>query len=487
MLKKKITLRLHIFIAFCLVFVISFSTIFVAFRLVIENYITKDATSKLQQTIQQAQNLAGSLKDSVFIVKGQSDYESKVSSIVQTISGINDVEAALLDSNLYLEWPKSSDSYRDRSKAVLVYQILQESGGELGDNKVYVVEIDGSPHYVSSVSISSQSSMSDETNMKYLLVYLDISPYVSFAKNFDQMLYVILASALLLAMLVSLLVSNSIVSSLHKLTDFAENIGSGIFEKREFNLIDKELDLLAANMNIMAYKLDRANIEQKTFFQNASHELRTPLMSIQGYAEGLKLSVFDDPDVALDIVISESKRLTSMVENLLAISRLDMVAYGMRSTIKSTLNIRKLIESVVEKVRGSFLLNNIELTTQIDLSDIYILGNENDLFRALENILSNAIRHCKSKIDLHIGLQDTTQVYIQVSDDGPGISESLLPKIFDRFVHGDGGKHGIGLALVKAIIDDHHGIVTAENNPTSKTGAIFTVYLPISDTNRRSI
>jgi signal transduction histidine kinase len=284
-------------------------------------------------------------------------------------------------------------------------------------------------------------------------------------------------------MFVSLLVSNSIVSSLHKLTDFAENIGSGIFEKREFNLIDKELDLLAANMNIMAYKLDRANIEQKTFFQNASHELRTPLMSIQGYAEGLKLKVFDDPDVALDVVISESKRLTSMVENLLAISRLDMVASGMRSTAKSTLNIRNLIESVVEKVRGSFLLSHIELKTQIELSDIYIFGNENDLFRALENILSNAIRHCKSKIDLHIGVQDFKQVYIRVSDDGPGITDEILPKIFDRFVQGDGGKHGIGLALVKAIIDDHHGKIIAENSLSDKTGAIFTVLLPIADTN----
>jgi signal transduction histidine kinase len=123
-------------------------------------------------------------------------------------------------------------------------------------------------------------------------------------------------AALLLSLMTSLLVSNSIIKSTRKLTAFASKIGSGIFRRENFNFFDKELDTLATDMNIMADKLDQADKEQKTFFQNASHELRTPLMSIQGYAEGIRYDVFDDEKAAADIIISESQRLTGMVENL---------------------------------------------------------------------------------------------------------------------------------------------------------------------------
>ena len=232
-------------------------------------------------------------------------------------------------------------------------------------------------------------------------------------------------------------------------------------------------------MNVMADKLDATDKEQKTFFQNASHELRTPLMSIQGYAEGIRYKVFDDQDSAADVIISESQRLTGMVENLLSISRMDTASAGRVAIQKNIIDLRELLESVVEKIRGSALLSQKSISLHFTENEVHVLGNENDLFRAFENIVSNGLRYAKTCVDLTVTLKAPDQVIVLISDDGKGISEDLMPIIFDRFSHGEDGKHGIGLALVKAIILEHKGTVTASNRTDNISGAVFTVSLNI--------
>lgn len=490
MFGKRISLRLHIFIAFCVVFMIAFSTVFIAIRIVLNNFVRIDATNKLETTVDQTNELANSIGKSNFYILGENDIETNLRKLVETVSGSSDVDAALLSSEMKIEWPKSNVYNQDRSKAISVLSELGQLNTTIGDGKIYVVNIDSSSYCVASIPIltnDNQNTGLDETPNYYLLLYLDISQYEIFARSLDKTLYIILFSALMLSLAASLIVSNSIIKSLHKLNDFASKIGAGDFRPVDLNLLDKELDSLASNMNSMASILSNANMEQKTFFQNASHELRTPLMSIQGYAEGIKYKVFNDVDPAVDVIISESKRLTDMVENLLAISRLDMTAAGLQTTNKSNLYLYELLDSVIEKVRGSILLSHKNLSQNFDGSDILICGNEGDLFRAFENVLSNAIRHSKLNIDLHVCQNSEGFAEVTISDDGPGISENLLPNIFNRFVQGEGGKHGIGLALVKAIIDDHKGEIIANNHTGDRTGAIFTIHLPVTKNNKKQV
>jgi signal transduction histidine kinase len=469
---------------------IAFSTVFIAIRLVLNNFVRIDATNKLETTVQQTNELANSIGKSTFYVLGKNDIDTNLRTLVETVSGSSDVDAALLNSEMKIEWPKSSVYNQDRSKAISVLSELGKLNTNIGDGKIYVVNIGSSTYCVASIQIITYNDQNNEQYNEpdfYLLLYLDISQYEIFARSLDKTLYIILFSALLLSLAASLIVSNSIIKSLHKLTDFASKIGSGDFRPVDLNLLDKELDSLASNMNSMAIILSNANMEQKTFFQNASHELRTPLMSIQGYAEGIKYKIFDDVDPAVDVIISESKRLTDMVENLLAISRLDMTAAGLQTTNKSTLSLYELLESVVEKVRGSILLSHKNLSQHFDGADINICGNEGDLFRAFENVLSNAIRHSNLNIDLHVRQNSDGLAEVTISDDGQGISESLLPNIFNRFVQGEGGKHGIGLALVKAIIVDHKGDIYAHNRAGEETGAIFTILLPVANSGKKQV
>lgn len=469
---------------------IAFSTVFIAIRLVLNNFVRIDATNKLEATVNQTNKLASTIGKSNFFILGVNDIDTNLRTLVETVSGSSDVDAALLNSEMKIEWPKNTVYNQDRSKAINVLSELGERNTKIGDRKIYVVAIGSASYCVASIPIFTYDDSNDnpeKTPDFYLLLYLDMSQYEIFARNLDKTLYIILFSAFLLSLAASLIVSNSIIKSLHKLTDFASKIGTGDFRPVDLKLLDKELDSLASNMNSMAVILSNANMEQKTFFQNASHELRTPLMSIQGYAEGIKYKVFDDIDLAADVIISEAKRLTDMVENLLAISRLDMTAAGLQTTNKSTLYLYELLDSVIEKVRGSILLSHKYLSQHFDGTDILICGNEGDLFRAFENILSNAIRHSKLNIEMHVHQNPEGFAEVIISDDGQGISKSLLPNIFNRFVQGEGGKHGIGLALVKAIIDDHNGDINACNRIGKETGAIFTIHLPISKHEKKQI
>lgn len=482
MFGKKISLRLHIFAAFCLVFLLAFSTVFIAFRLVIQNYVDSDSKEKLELTSDHTLELAGKLGfQSLF--RPPSEKTAIIKTLIQTVSGSSDVKIAFLNKSLYIEYPMTSDSYQERIRAASIKASLIAEDSNWNDREVRKVTFESASYYTLAVPYNRVFFSEDlRTPDSYLLFYIDSSPYVRFAQSLDRTLYFILISALLMAMLASLLVSNSIIRSLHKLTAFASRIGAGDFRSLKRNFLDKELDSLAADMNLMAFRLSKADTEQKTFFQNASHELRTPLMSIQGYAEGIKYKVFDDPGEATDIIISESKRLSDMVENLLTISRLDLSISGSSSSVKAPFDLRELIESVIENTRGSVMLSKKSLVHTFPDEPVTVYGNEKDLFRAFENLLSNALRYAENHISLTLEASEKT-ANIRIIDDGEGIPEDLLPDIFNRFVRGEKGKHGIGLALVKAITEDHGGSVSAHNRSDGTVGAVFEITLPIPESN----
>ena len=116
-------------------------------------------------------------------------------------------------------------------------------------------------------------------------------------------------------------------------------------------------------------------------------------MSIQGYAEGIKYGVFDneEKDKAVDVIIEESERLTTMVSNLLTISKMDMAKSGDYEVKKTIINCAEIAEMTIDKVRGHFIHEDKELINDITKEDLYIYANEADIFRMLENIFSNCL------------------------------------------------------------------------------------------------
>ena len=497
--KSKISLRFHIFIAIFIILTTSFSIIGSGVRQQAYRHI-EDLVSEAINRTRKTLNLAvlENTKRQLIIWSPKTqeaftitDESARLTADIMTQVYVSRSDPAisliLTNENYDLLWPQPSNvntiiSEASYARSNRIIRYLERNQVDVETSTITSLrdideEYREEQFYIQNVPYNTENmNYPENTKYKVILVYNT----TNFMRFFDNILYSLLITmllALFLAAIMTLLISNSIISSIQKLAKFAGRVGKGKYEPHNFSFIDKEIDSLAEDMNTMAIRINKASEEQQVFFQNASHELRTPLMSIQGYAEGLKYKVFEIDD-ATDIIVAETERLTGMVENLLSISRMDMAFAGKETISKSPADIRELAASAAEKMQGAALRANKNFTLDFTDEDVIVLANETDLFRAIENILSNGLRYAKSDIHIRIEKVENKNAVIYISDDGIGISPDLLPHIFDRFSKGDGGKHGIGLALVRAIVQEHSGTIIASNNPESG-GALFTITLPL--------
>ena len=211
---------------------------------------------------------------------------------------------------------------------------------------------------------------------------------------------------------------------------------------------------------------------QQTFFQNASHELKTPLMAIQGYAEGIQAGVMDAGGAA-EVILSESDRMTELVDELLDISKIDM---GRQQLTLSEMDVRELLYDSIRAVEPAAAAGGITIAPDFPEEPVMVSCDDTRLRRAVTNILSNGVRYARSQLRLTCR-EDKRHVTIRIQDDGDGIAEEDLPHIFDRFYMGRSGKSGIGLALTKEIIHLHKGTIRAYNGDG---GAVFEISIPVS-------
>ena len=210
---------------------------------------------------------------------------------------------------------------------------------------------------------------------------------------------------------------------------------------------------------------------QQTFFQNASHELKTPLMAIQGYAEGIQAGVMDTGSAA-EVILTESDRMTELVEELLDISKIDM---GRQPLTLSETDIRELLYDSIRAVEPAAAASGITIAPDFPEEPVMVKCDDTQMRRAVTNILTNGLRYAHSQLCLTCW-PDKRNVIIRIQDDGDGIAEGDLPHIFDRFYMGKSGKSGIGLALTKEIIHLHKGTIHAYNGDS---GAVFEITLPM--------
>ncbi len=281
----------------------------------------------------------------------------------------------------------------------------------------------------------------------------------------------ILASSIL-AVAIALLFSTQLTKNIKKLTVRANNVSHREFEDLDPVVSNDEVGELAQSIDRMAASLKEYDLAQKTFLQNASHEFRTPLMSIRGYAEGVKDGVFSDTEQASDRILEQVARLEKLVGEVIYLSKIENADTVIK---RSAVQISDLTAEAVARVDGIALSAGI----QIDVSaveDIMVFADEEQMVTVLTNILSNGLRFARKRICME-SQTGPDGVRIRVIDDGPGISETDLAHLFERFYKGSKGKNGLGLSIANAIVLAHGGTLTAYNR-TDEPGAVFEILLP---------
>ena len=306
----------------------------------------------------------------------------------------------------------------------------------------------------------------------WIIIYSSLQKMNQMQIGINVILLGILIISALLIVLLSSVLSKKISAPFSSLNEHIRSIAERNFGTKLQVPVDDELSELVNNINTMSEKLESYDKAQKTFLQNASHEFRTPIMSIQSYAEGIKYEVIDK-NSAVDIILDESKRLTSLVEDLLYLSRLDSIEENYRFM---ELDFNDFVESCIERMKWIALKNNVSLVFNSEVSQAVLYGDEEKLSRAINNIISNCLRYAASTVTVSLELTEESLFKVTISDDGPGFDANELPSIFERFYKGKKGNYGLGLTITKNIIEKHNGKITAFN---SDAGAIFEIELPL--------
>ncbi len=230
-----------------------------------------------------------------------------------------------------------------------------------------------------------------------------------------------------------------------------------------------------------------ANRLKDEFLAIVSHELRTPLHSILGWSKLLQSGMLDRQETAraVDAVVQNAQTQAQLIEDLLDIS--GIVSGKLRLEMRP-IDLPSIIYAAMDVIRPAAAGKGIELVSSFDPLDSFVSGDATRLQQAIWNLLSNAVKFTPRGGVVAIRLsQRGTEAEVCVSDNGKGISAEFLPHVFDRFRQQDGsstrshGGLGLGLSIVKYMIEMHGGVVMAYSAGPEK-GAIFTLKLPLAET-----
>ena len=267
---------------------------------------------------------------------------------------------------------------------------------------------------------------------------------------------------------------------IQELADATRQVATGDFSVRMRRGSSKEVEIITDSFNEMVKELENIETLRADFVTNISHEFRTPITSIRGFARRLKKDTLTEEqrNEYLDIIMTESERLTRLSSNVLLMSRLE-------STEK---HFERIDYSLDEQIRRTVLLMEPQLQkkaleTDISLEAVQINANEEMLSHLWINLLENAIKFSPEGATIKIRLStDSRTAVATVSDNGIGIDVEMKKRIFDKFYQGDRSRAtegtGLGLSLVKRILELENGTIDVVSE--QGTGTCFTVTLPFS-------
>ena len=298
---------------------------------------------------------------------------------------------------------------------------------------------------------------------------------------------------IILSGLVIMVVTRRITRPISELTELSRKMSDLDFEAKYESKVGNEIDVLGDNFNRMSSQLettiselksannelqrdieDKIKIDKmrKEFLDNVSHELKTPIALIQGYAEGLKENISDDPESRefyCDVIMDEASKMNKLVKNLLTLNQLES---GKDAVVMERFDIVSLIRGVLQTM--NIMIGQKEANVIFEAEKpVYVWADEFKIEEVVTNYVSNALNHLDGEKEIEIKLQDEdNRVKISVFNTGTPIPEADVPNLWNKFYKVDKartreyGGSGIGLSIVKAIMESmnqEYGVQNFDN------------------------
>ncbi len=271
-----------------------------------------------------------------------------------------------------------------------------------------------------------------------------------------------------------LIVGKMIIKPLKDITDATKKVATGDFDIVLENNRKDELGELIESFNKMTKELGSIEILRNDFVSDISHEFKTPITSIEGYTKLLVDCNDENREEYIDIILSETKRLSTMATNILTINKLDNEGINNSEEFRLDEQIRKSVLLLENK------WSDKDLELDVDLDEVKIEGNKNLINQIWINLLDNAIKFSPQGKSIKIRLTNQKdKCEFTIEDEGPGIGKEEQKRIFDKFYKADKSRkkegNGLGLSIVKKIVDLHQGNIHVESE--AKVGTKIIVIL----------
>ena len=304
----------------------------------------------------------------------------------------------------------------------------------------------------------------------------------------DAFLYAFLPASFV-ALVVSILMSRKFVKPLQEMEVVTDRIAEGQFDQRlpikgSSTEYQDELEHLCIRINKMASRLEQVEDMRKKLIGDIAHELRTPLTVIKGAMEGFIDGVLTPDSATFERIYRQADRLERLVDDLQELNYLEM---GTLELDLKVVNLEKFVGDLKQTMRIKFNNKGVDFTLDLPNEELYVKVDEDRLEQIMLNLLDNALRYTPKGGEAQIIVKKEGEwAKISVKDTGVGIPKEHLPHVFDRFYRVDeararlDGGSGIGLTIVKRLVEAHKGEIWVESSGRGE-GACFSFTLPVYD------
>ena len=288
--------------------------------------------------------------------------------------------------------------------------------------------------------------------------------------------------SLIAATLVSWIIVRRVADPVERLADAAETLADGKFDVEVPRAgFSSEIERLTTSFEQMATRLADSEASRRHLLSDLAHELRTPLATLEAYVEGLEDRVLADEPTTYATMRDQIARLRRLATDLREVALAEEHALGISL---EPIDLTALVRASFAAALPRYEAHGKVLTLDLPEHPLPATGDWLRLQQVLANLIDNALRHTRTKVDLAL-VSNGAEAIITVVDDGEGIPIDQLEAVFDRFhrvdpsrSRNDGGS-GLGLTIARSIINDHGGSITATSHGLG-SGATFTITLPTS-------
>lgn len=395
------------------------------------------------------------------------------------------------DNTKYICWPENEDQLRNK--------LFFGYASNLDDDKVKSKILESTDDYVVQqvhdrfVGMDYVECWGVFDNGNYFLIRSPLESIRESAAISNKFYFFVGALIIIASGIVIWIVTGRITKPISELTELSRKMSDLNFEAKYESHAGNEIDVLGDNFNRMSGQLettiselksannklqkdiaDKVKIDEmrKEFLDNVSHELKTPIALVQGYAEGLKEGINDDPESMefyCDVIMDEASKMNKLVKNLLTLNHLES---GRDEIVMERFDLTALIQGVLSTMDIMIQQKEAKIIFE-EKKPVYVWADEFKTEEVVTNYVSNALNHLEGEHEIEIKiLKEESTVKVTVFNTGTPIPEEDIPKLWNKFFKVDKartreyGGSGIGLSIVKAIMEgmnQKYGVVNFDN------------------------